>query len=102
GIKKSKSAKKDTFKIFISLDTANIGLVQSLIKIKDTEIDIGFKLEEEFDDYFSDNHELIKSELSSLGYTNIKIFNIIREKKLNLTDLLKSDIKEESQFDFLV
>jgi len=102
GIKKSKDSKDGTFKIFISLDTANIGLVQSLIKIKDTEIDIGFKVEEEFDYYFSDNHELMAYELTSLGYTKINFSNIIREKKLNLTDLLKSDVKEERQFDFLV
>lgn len=102
GIKKSKNSKDGSFKIFISLETESIGLVQSLIKIKDTDIEIGFKVEEEFDDYFSDNHTLMAEELTSLGYTKIKLSNIIREKKLNLTDLIKNDVKKDSQFDFLV
>lgn len=102
GIKKSKDAKDKSFKIFISLDTSNIGLVQSLIKINDSEIEIGFKVEKEYNDYFIENRKLLTEELEELGYKKIKISNIIREKKLNLTDLLRSEFKEESQFNFLV
>lgn len=86
--KKSKKINKNDTNIFISLDTKNLDLVQILIKIKDKNIYLNFRLKHEFvRELISNLEERLSSKLRDLGFNNVFFKYNLSNKEMNLTNL---------------
>ncbi|WIF94623.1 hypothetical protein [Caminicella sporogenes] len=90
--KKNKKINKKSTKIFISLDTKNLNIVQSLIEINNKEINLNFKLNNNKIESFFKNYEneLINS-LYNLDFKKVNIKYTIVKEKDSLIDIISSD-----------
>lgn len=102
GFRHKSKTKDGSFKIFISLETHNLGLVQSLIKIKDNTVELSLKVDEDQAQYFEDNLYLLEESLKDNDYKVATINLLERESKLDLSDLLKENNVEEASFNALI
>lgn len=102
GFKHKSKTKDGSFKIFISLETHNLGLVQSLIKIKDNNIELSLKVDDDQVEYFEDNLHILEKELTASDYRVISISLLERESRLDLSDLIKENSVDEASFNALI
>lgn len=93
--KKNKKINKDNTKIFISLDTKNLNLVQVLIEISNKKINLIFKLgANNIKEIFRKNEKEIFDKLSHLGFEEINIKYNVTEEKISLINLPFTDQKK--------
>lgn len=102
GFRHKSKTKDGSFKIFISLETHNLGLVQSLIKIKENDIELSLKVDDDQVEYFEDNLYMLEEELTLSDYKVISINLLERESRLDLSDLIKENTVDETSFNALV
>lgn len=88
--KENKSRKKidsSNAKLFISLNTNNLDLVQVLIELKEKEINLNFKVSnEKIKGIIKNNEELLSSKLEEQGFSNIIFKYNISTEKQDITD----------------
>ncbi len=100
---KRKKQKEDTenYLILLGLDTQNLGRVETLIKVKQKNISLLFRLEEnEIIDYVLDEKELLGKAVQDTGYRITDIKAVKLEKKItvvNAEEFLAKQAKEKSQ-----
>ncbi len=88
--KENKSRKKidsSNAKLFISLNTNNLDLVQVLIELKEKEINLNFKVSnEKIKGIIKNNEELLSSKLEEQGFSNVMFKYNISTEKQDITD----------------
>ena len=85
-VKKKNRRYKNSYSVYISLNTKNLKKVDVYCSINDGKIRADFIVEKEFRDYLSNRFSILKERLNSLGLSNV-IINIIEDEKPDILDL---------------
>ena len=84
--KKKNRRYKNSYSVYISLNTKNLKKVDVYCSINDGKIRADFIVEKEFRDYLSNRFSILKERLNNLGLNNV-IINIIEDEKPDILDL---------------
>lgn len=89
-------------RIFISLETNNIDVVQCLVEIKDRRLNVGIKVADEgILEHIEPYLDPLKHALTELGYLDIHLHSSVFTKPLNLMDVT-AEPALEGQFDLRI
>ncbi len=89
-LKKKSKLRKDTYILYISLNTKNLKRVDLLCNINQENIRLDFKVEKEFIQHFSRKAENLSRILKGLGYQNV-IINIEEDRENGLMSIFMDD-----------
>lgn len=91
---KKKINPKDT-KIFISLDTNHLDLVQVLVEVKDQTLNLNFRLGDELvEKLVRSNESMLVGQMELLGFKNVQFQYAIRDEKMDLTNMVRLESAE--------
>ena len=90
--KRRKNYGDNNLKVFLSLNTKNLSIVQVIIDIKNTDINCCFKLaSDEAKRYMGRYEDDLRDCIISLGYKEIKLSFTVTDKEINLFDFQKDN-----------
>jgi len=93
-----KKINADELTVFISLDTNNLGCVDTLLGLKGKNISINISTENaKIADFIKDNYKMLYDSLLSKGYKLVDMKCRVREKERNLLQLHKEMIEESKK-----
>lgn len=105
--RKRKEKEDDGFRIFVSLDTKNIGTVQSIIELNGRNLKIDFNVDDSLKPVFTAGFDDLRHVLEMFlddGYDkgSVEIGFFKRKQEMTAVDLFKSKIEKQSGFELQI